>query len=115
MPERFNIGDKTRDEQQVARTIANHLIGNMDIVTFNVVSGWDVSHVGLLRDKTARRECRTSFRVRPAKSGRKFNGLTADCPLTAKSDDLRRPPNSGGRHESPILEIARSPTSCWRS
>ena len=53
LPERFDIRDKTRDEQQVARTIANHLIGNMDVVTFDVMSGRDVSHVGLLRDKTA--------------------------------------------------------------
>ncbi|UWU79117.1 hypothetical protein N2603_11855 [Bradyrhizobium huanghuaihaiense] len=67
LPERFKIGDKARDEQQVARTVTNHLIGNMDVVTFDIASGRDVSHAGLLRDKSARRECRTPFRVRPAK------------------------------------------------
>ena len=56
LPERLNIGDKTWDEQQVPRPISNDLVGDMDVITFDVVSDWDVSHARLLRDKTAQQE-----------------------------------------------------------
>ncbi len=53
LPGRLDVGDESRNEQQIARTLAEHLIGDMNVVALDVAGGGEVGHREPVRDAGA--------------------------------------------------------------